>query len=213
MEYMAYPRVLALAEVAWSAPANKNYDDFSMRAMEAVDELRGKGYHPFDLRNEVGNRPGADKPLSHLGVGKRVAYVDGSAYYSGYAAGGDTALVDGLRGGWTYGDKRWQGFLGRKGVDVVIDLEQPQPVTSVNADFMQICGPGVFMPAQIIISSSLDGECFTELKRIDNEVVRDDAVTFTTFGWNGSVEARYIRYQAVRSDFGGFLFVDEVVIE
>lgn len=213
MEYMAYPRVLALAEVAWSAPASKNYDDFRMRAMEAVDELRGKGYHPFDLRNEVGNRPGADKPLSHLGVGKRVAYVDGSAYYSGYAAGGDTALVDGLRGGWTYGDKRWQGFLGRKGVDVVIDLEQPQPVTSVNADFMQICGPGVFMPAQIIISSSLDGECFTELKRIDNEVVRDDAVTFTTFGWNGSVEARYIRYQAVRSDFGGFLFVDEVVIE
>ena len=213
MEYMAYPRILALAEVAWSLPANKDYDDFCRRAMEAVDELRGKGYHPFDLRNEVGNRPGADKPLTHLGVGKRVAYVDGSAYYSGYTAGGDTALVDGLRGGWTYGDKRWQGFLGRKGVDVIIDLEYSQPVTSVSADFMQICGPGVFMPAQIIISSSLDGEHFTELKRIDNEVVRDDAVTFTTFGWDGSVEARYIRYQAVRSDFGGFLFVDEVVVE
>lgn len=213
MEYMAYPRILALAEVAWSVPANKDYGDFRRRAMKAVDELSDKGYHPFDLRNEVGNRLGADKLLSHLGVGKRVAYVDGSAYYSGYAAGGDTALVDGLRGGWTYGDKRWQGFLGRKGVDVIIDLEHPQPVTSVSADFMQICGPGVFMPAQIVVSSSLDGECFTELKRIDNEVVRDDAVTFATFGWEGSVEARYIRYQAVRSDFGGFLFVDEVVIE
>ncbi len=212
LEYMAYPRMLALAEVAWSVPENKEYENFRARALEAVDELRAKGYNTFDLRTEVGNRPGADKPIEHLGVGKRVAYVDGSAYYSGYTAGGDSALVDGLRGGWTYGDKRWQGFLGRKGVDVVLDLGDVMPVATVSADFMQICGPGVFMPAQIIISSSLDGESFTELKRIDNDVVRDDAVTFRTFGWEGCIDARYIRYQAVRSDFGGFLFVDEVVV-
>ena len=212
LEYMAYPRMLALAEVAWSVPENKEYENFRARALEAVDELRAKGYNTFDLRTEVGNRPGADKPIEHLGVGKRVAYVDGSAYYSGYTAGGDSALVDGLRGGWTYGDKRWQGFLGRKGVDVVLDLGDVVPVATVSADFMQICSPGVFMPAQIIISSSLDGESFTELKRIDNDVVRDDAVTFRTFGWEGCIDARYIRYQAVRSDFGGFLFVDEVVV-
>lgn len=212
LEYMAYPRMLALAEVAWSVPENKEYENFRARALEAVDELRAKGYNTFDLRTEVGNRPGADKPIEHLGVGKRVAYVDGSAYYSGYTAGGDSALVDGLRGGWTYGDKRWQGFLGRKGVDVVLDLGDVMPVATVSADFMQICSPGVFMPAQIIISSSLDGESFTELKRIDNDVVRDDAVTFRTFGWEGCIDARYIRYQAVRSDFGGFLFVDEVVV-
>ena len=212
LEYMAYPRMLALAEVAWSVPENKEYENFRARALEAVDELRAKGYNPFDLRTEVGNRPGADKPIEHLGVGKRVAYVDGSAYYSGYTAGGDSALVDGLRGGWTYGDKRWQGFLGRKGVDVVLDLGDVMSVATVSADFMQICGPGVFMPAQIIISSSLDGESFAELKRIDNDVVRDDAVTFKTFGWEGCIDARYIRYQAVRSDFGGFLFVDEVVV-
>ena len=212
LEYMAYPRMLALAEVAWSVPENKEYENFRARALEAVDELRAKGYNTFDLRTEVGNRPGADKPIEHLGVGKHVAYVDGSAYYSGYTAGGDSALVDGLRGGWTYGDKRWQGFLGRKGVDVVLDLGDVMPVATVSADFMQICGPGVFMPAQIIISSSLDGESFTELKRIDNDVVRDDAVTFRTFGWEGCIDARYIRYQAVRSDFGGFLFVDEVVV-
>lgn len=212
MEYMAYPRMLALAEVAWSLPANKCYEDFRARAMEAVAYLRSMGYNAFQLENEVGNRPGADRPIRHLGVGKRVAYIDGSNYYSGYTAGGDGALVDGVRGGWTYGDKCWQGFLGRKGVDVVIDLEEVMPLRSVSADFMQICGPGVFMPAQIIVSVSDDGETFTELKRIDNQVVRDDAVTFKTFGWEGEAMGRYVRYQAVRSDFGGFLFVDEVVI-
>ena len=212
MEYMAYPRMLALAEVAWSSPEVKGFDSFRARALKATDELHDMGYNAFDIRSEVGNRPGADARMSHLAVGKRVSYVDGSHYYKGYAAGGDSALVDGLRGGWTYGDKRWQGFLGRKGVDVVIDLEEVQRVASVSADFMQICGPGVFMPAQVIVSASFDGEHYVELKRIDNEVVRNDEVTFETFGWEGQVEARYIRYQAVRSDFGGFLFVDEVVV-
>ena len=212
MEYMAYPRILALAEVAWSVPENKDYAGFRARAIEAVNDLRSKGYNAFDLAHEVGNRPGADRPLQHLAVGKQVSYVDGCRYYPGYAAGGDDALVNGIRGGWTYGDKCWQGFLGRKGVDVVIDLEQATAIREVNADFMQICGPGVFMPAQIVVSVSDDGETFTELTRIDNEVVRDDAVTFKTFGWQGEATARYVRYQAVRSDFGGFLFVDEVVI-
>lgn len=212
MEYMAYPRILALAEVAWSVPENKDYACFRTRAIEAVNYLRENGYNAFDLKCEVGNRPGADLPLQHLGVGKQVSYVDGCKYYPGYAAGGDDALVNGVRGGWTYGDKCWQGFLGRKGVDVVVDLEEVMPIHEVNADFMQICGPGVFMPAQIMVSVSDDGETFTELTRIDNEVVRDDAVTFKTFGWEGEASARYVRYQATRSDFGGFLFIDEVVI-
>lgn len=213
MEYMAYPRMLALAEVAWSSPEVKDFESFKLRALKATDKLRNMGYNPFDSRSEVGNRPGADRFVAHLAVGKKVSYVDGSSYYDGYTAGGDSALVDGLRGGWTYGDKRWQGFLGRKGVDVVIDLEEVQGVSSISADFMQICGPGVFMPAQVIVSVSLDGEEYVELKRIDNEVVRNDEVTFETYGWEGSVEARYIRYQAERSNFGGFLFVDEVVVE
>lgn len=212
MEYMLYPRMLALAEVAWSAPERRDYENFRIRALDAVEQLQMKGYNTFDLSNEVGNRPGAEKPVQHLAIGKSVSYMDGSAYYSGYTAGGDTALVDGLRGGWTYGDKRWQGFLGRKGVDVVVDLEQMTKITSVSADFMQICGPGVFMPAQVIVSVSTDGEHYTELQTIDNEVVRDDAVTFKTLGWEGSTEARYVRYQARRSDFGGFLFIDEVVV-
>lgn len=212
MEYMAYPRMLALAEVAWGMPQKKDYAGFRDRALYAIDELRAAGYHAFDLCNEVGNRPGAEKPVHHKGVSKKVCYMDGSAYYRGYAAGGDTALVDGLHGGWTYGDKRWQGFLGRKGVDVVVDLGKLTSIGSISADFMQICGPGVFMPCQVIISASVDGIHYTELKTIEHEVVRDDAVTFKTFGWEGSAEARYVRYQARRSDFGGFLFIDEIVI-
>ena len=212
MEYMIYPRILALAEVAWSAVANKNYEDFHARALKAVDELRAKGYHTFDLKNEVGNRPGADKPVENLGMGKKVTYAEGTKYYSGYAAGGDDALVNGILGGWSYSDQLWQGFL--KGVDVTIDLEKETPIKEVNADFMQICGPGVFMPKQVIVSVSNDGKEFTELAKVEHQVVKDDAVTFKTFGWTGEATARYVRYQASHDEnFGGFLFVDEIVIK
>ena len=212
MEYMIYPRILALSEVAWSAVANKNYEDFHARALKAVEELRAKGYNPFDLQNEVGNRPGADKPVEHLGIGKKVTYAKGTEYYSGYTAGGDDALVNGIRGGWTYGDKLWQGFL--KNVDVTIDLEKETAIKEVNADFMQICGPGVFMPKEVIISVSNDGQEFTELTKIAHEVVKDDAVSFKNFAWTGEANARYVRYQAIIDEnFGGFLFVDEIVIK
>ena len=212
MEYMIYPRILALAEVAWSAVANKNYEDFHGRALKAVDELRAKGYHPFDLKNEVGNRPGADKPVEHLGIGKKVTYAENHNYYSGYTAGGDDALVNGILGGWSYSDQLWQGFL--KDIDLTIDLEKETAIKNVGADFMQICGPGVFMPKQVIISVSNDGKEFTELAKIDHQVVKDDAVTFKNFGWEGEANARYVRYQAeIDRNFGGFLFVDEIVIK
>ena len=212
MEYMIYPRILALAEVAWSAVANKNYEDFHGRALKAVDELRAKGYNTFDLKNEVGNRPGADKPVENLGMGKKVTYAEGTKYYSGYTAGGDDALVNGILGGWSYSDQLWQGFL--KDIDLTIDLEKETAIKNVGADFMQICGPGVFMPKQVIISVSNDGKEFTELAKIDHQVVKDDAVTFKNFGWEGESNARYVRYQAeIDRNFGGFLFVDEIVIK
>lgn len=181
--------------------------------MKEVEALKAEGYHPFDLKNEIGNRPGADQPVQHLAVGKKVAYGPDAAYYPGYSAGGDSALVDGVIGGWTYGDRRWQGFIDKKRMDVTIDMEKETEIHSVGADFMQVCGPEVFMPSEVIISVSNDGKEFTELKRMEHKVVKDDKVTFINFGWEGNAKARYIRYQASSGEFGGFLFTDEIVVK
>lgn len=211
-EYMLYPRAIALAEVAWSKPENKSWEDFHRRALKIVDELKAKGYHPFELKNEIGNRKEAETPVEHLALGKKVTY--NAPYWENYPAAGEATLTDGLRGGWNYNDQLWQGFVTKDRVDVVIDLEKETPIHSVAADFMQICGPEVFMPEWVVISVSNDGKEFTQLAEIKHEVVRDDAVTFKNFGWEGEASARYIRYQALASDkFGGVLFTDEIVVK
>ncbi len=213
-EHMLWPRAIALAEVGWSMPKNKDYADFRRRAVAIVDRMIEEGYTPFDLKNEIGNRPESLTDVEHLALGKPVEYLYPSRYYAPqYAAAGDATLTDGKRGTWTYSDKRWQGFLGRGGVDVIIDLEEVMDVSSIAADFIQICGPGVFMPCLVEIAVSEDGENYTKIADIEWEVILDELPSFKTFGWEGETRARYIRYKAHRSKYTGFLFVDEIIIK
>ena len=213
-EHMLWPRAIALAEVGWSLPERRNYADFRRRAVAIVDRMIEEGYKPFDLKNEIGNRPESLTDVAHWALGKPVEYLYPSFYYAPqYAAAGDATLTDGKRGTWTYSDKRWQGFLGRGGVDVIIDLEEVMDVSSIAADFMQICGPGVFMPCLVEIAVSEDGENYTKIADIEWEVILDELPSFKTFGWEGKTRARYIRYKAHRSKYTGFLFVDEIIVK
>lgn len=209
-EYMLYPRALALAEVAWTPQNMRDYADFRPRAVKMSGDMRQRGYNTFDLTTEIGNRPEALSELQHLAFGKKVTYNE--PWWKNYPAAGEGTLTDGLRGGWNYNDLRWQGFLtdNRKRVDVTIDLEKVQPIQYVGADFMQICGPDVWMPAEVVISVSKDGKKFKELARIHHDVVKDDEVSFKTFSWSGNEKARYVRYQALADH--GILFTDEIVV-
>ena len=213
-EMMLWPRAIAIAEVGWSQPNEKEYGLFRLRAIDIVERMMEEGYHPFDLKNEIGERPESLQPIKHLARGKAVTYNLPSRYYAPqYGAAGDATLTDGLRGTWTYADGRWQGFLGRGGVDVTIDMGEVTHIESIAADFMQYCGPGVFMPCLVEIAISVDGENYTKIADIEHEVVVEDVPSFKSFGWEGSAEARYIRYKAHRSKFSGFLFIDEVVVK
>lgn len=51
-EYMLYPRMLALAEVAWTNPDNKSWESFNYRVNRSVPILQQKGYNTFTLSKE-----------------------------------------------------------------------------------------------------------------------------------------------------------------
>lgn len=211
-EYMIYPRILALAEIGWSPSEVKKWDNFHTRALQAVNILREQGYNPFPLEKEVGDKPESYQKVNHLAIGKKVTYAN--PYSNHYAAQGEKTLVDGVRGGWMYNDDRWQGFIDCD-FDVTIDLGKETDIKQVCAEFIQLKGPYVWLPKQVIISSSIDGEHYDTLATIDNDISPDiETLQFKEFGWAGNAKARYIRYKALSNGIaGGWLFTDEIRIK
>ena len=51
-EYMLYPRLFALAEMAWTPASAKDYKDFRKRARALLDVFRNLGYNTFDMDTE-----------------------------------------------------------------------------------------------------------------------------------------------------------------
>ena len=211
-EYMIYPRILALAEIGWSPSEVKKWDNFHTRALQAVNMLREQGYNPFPLENEIGDKPESYQKVNHLAIGKKVTYAN--LYSNHYAAQGEKTLVDGVRGGWMYNDDRWQGFIDCD-FDVTIDLGKETDIKQVCAEFIQLKGPYVWLPKQVIISSSVDGEHYDTLATVDNDISPDiETLQFKEFGWEGNAKARYIRYKALSNGIaGGWLFTDEIRIK
>lgn len=209
-EYMLYPRLLAIAENGWSR-AKTDYADFHRRALHLQDVLVSRGYHPFDLRKEVGERAEKKAPKAHLAVGKRVVYH--APYAANYPASGDGALVDGKSGGWDFQDGAWQGFIGADRVDVTIDLGAVTPLRLIEAAFFQSVSAEIYAPAEVVIQVSDDGVHFEQLYQQRNVVDLATDFKVQTLEWRGERQARFIRYQAKAGAQGGWIFTDEIRVE
>ena len=211
-EHMIWPRLLAIAEVGWSAPERKDYDDFHARVLDAVAWMQQRGYHPFDQKNAVGPRPESLDTLHCLSTGRQVVYR--TPYSPKYPAAGDASLTDGLCGGWNYGDRRWQGWLDTD-VELVVDLGERQPVKRIAACFMQGFYADIWMPRAVEISVSDDDRHYTPLAAVENDIpfeYKQDC--YREFGWSGQTAARYVRLKARHNGHpGGWIFTDEIIVE
>lgn len=212
-EMMIWPRALAIAETGWTQPDKKSFSRFKENALNAVEYLKNKGYTPFDLKHEVGERKEYYDTLKHLAIGKPVEYKQ--PFSDEYPAGGKDALVNGLQGGWSCDNNRWQGFINN-GMDVVIDLQTTQTVHSIQATFMQDAFGWCWMPKDVEIYTSADSQNFTLLSTVTNDIPFTQVGFFLKeFAWKGNVEARYIRYVANPDKSNtkvGFIFTDEIVV-
>lgn len=272
VEYMLFPRVLALSEIAWSPKEARNWEDFKPRMNRHVELLHAMDVNAFPLSYEIeatmkvdtlqqqievvldaekypaeiryttdGSTPTADSPLYtapilvkdsarieaaifengqlmgtptekkvdyHRGIGKSIHY--NSPLYKGYMAGGMNALLDGYRGGFTYLDGRWQGYLND--LDAVVDMGEVTDIYQVSARFMQLTGPGVFQPGQVELQTSEDGKNFTSQQIIPTTVSpQTSELAFQEYTFTGNWKARYIRLKATEVN-KGFIFTDEIVI-
>lgn len=274
LEYMMFPRALAVAEIGWTPQAKRDWNSFKMRLNSHIPLLQHMGLHPFTLSYEIdfhsgvdtvdkqitvlldaekypaeihyttdGTTPTVSSPLYsgriivkdsanicaaifekgklmgttskkridyHRGIGKSVLY--NSKLFPRYMAGGKHALVDGLRGGLTYLDGCWQGYLND--LDCIVDMGEVTDIHSVTSTWMQLKGPWVYQPTYVELLLSENGKDFASCGIIPTHVSLDNPeLTFQDYAYKGNWKARYVRLKAKNGvPGGGFIFADEIVI-
>ena len=273
VEYMAYPRAIALAEVAWTAKDKKDYSDFQRRLQLHYRLLQRSNVNYYRPSNSVtiaafpdyerkqnqitltseqykpeiryttdGTVPTAtsqlyDKPFYtsgktivkaaifkngemqgeaacdttnyHLAIGKPVTF--NTLWSDSYPAQKEQTLTNGVKGSLTYHDKQWLGYL--KNLDVTVDMESVQPISSVAIRFMQQPGPGVYFPSYVEVQFSEDGKTFTTFKKEVNTTPTNDLLLrFKSFTFDcNKTKTRYIRFIAPNV-MRGYMFIDEITV-
>lgn len=118
-------------------------------------------------------------------------------YDNQYAAGGDKALIDRLRGGENFRTGRWQGY--RSDLTATIDLGQVMTLRRVGAGFLQDIGSWIWLPSGVSFEVSADGQAFQPLAELGHAVKADDysAQTYNfQLACPPGTRARYVRMSA-----------------
>ncbi len=144
-------------------------------------------------------------------------------YANQYAAGGDRALIDGLRGGANFRTGLWQGYQGQD-FEAVVELVPPRRIREIRVGFLQDIGSWIFFPPEVSFAISMDGRTYTELGTVHNDFPDSRWGVFTrdVSILVDDIEARYVRIRAKNygpcpdwhPGAGGktWLFLDEILI-
>ena len=283
-----FPRLLALSEVVWTYPNERNYEEFLSRVqshynnLESLDVNYGLETKPFEIEkvfdesrnvfdvkinqlqkdfklnlisDEYGQKTLSPNSENQFVVkntddlklfltrgDKRVGKVfdEGFTFNKAtrkpikltfpfsekYSAGGQSALVDGLRGSDSFrsGDKSWQGYQ-KSDFEAIVDLDEITHINKISIGFFQASSSLVVFPEFIEFYTSEDGSNFKLVDKITNEssLKNPDWVhqDFSTSLENSN--ARFIKIFAKNLDklpdwhpasFGSpWLMVDEIIVE
>jgi predicted alpha-1,2-mannosidase len=146
-----------------------------------------------------------------------------SRYAAQYTAGGDGALVDGLRGGTDFRTGEWQGYEGQ---DVVfsVDLERAERLGRIGLSVLQDPKSWIWYPAEVEIVTSMNGRQWSSTV-VPNTVPRDLQGARQQVLWTelGDRKVKYIRVvaryagpcPAGHPGAGGtsWIFTDELILE
>jgi len=140
-----------------------------------------------------------------------------------YSAGGDQAVVDGIRGGTNFRLGGWQGYQDCD-FEAVIDLGQVKHLSRLSAGFLQDTRSWIVLPQWVEFYTSRNGKDFIRQRRLEHDVdPQDYDCQIHEFTLPLKTDARYVK--VVAKNFGtlpewhlgaggqAHIFVDEVSIQ
>ena len=188
---------------------------------------------PFELNESAvvrarafknGYRPGGAIEVHFRRIPDGMDISLGTSYSPMYAAGGDLALIDGVRGPANFRTGAWQGYRGVD-IEAVVDLGSVRSVHRLSTGFLFDSGAWILLPVEVEYAVSIDGEAFDIIAAIPSTAGRergDVRIEHFTAGDIGR-RARYVRMRARTAGVlpgwhhsagsKAWLFADEIVIE
>ncbi len=147
----------------------------------------------------------------------------GMNYDNQYAAGGDNALIDRIRGSANFLTGRWQGYQNQPFI-AVVDLGEMQKVSAIGVGFLQDVKSWIWFPEKVVVETSADAQNWKLAGEVLNNIPDNQYGTIIqdyTVKVHGRV--RYIRITAPNygpcppwhMGAGGktWLFADEIWVE
>jgi len=146
-----------------------------------------------------------------------------SRYAPEYAAGGDEALIDGLRGGADFRTGGWQGYRGQ---DLVasIDLGRPRRLKRLGIGVLQDVRSWIWYPAEVEFAVSMNRRQWSSTIVLNN-VARDVEGSMVQELWTDPLDRRARYIEVVVRSAGpcpewhpgagepSWIFADEVLLE
>ncbi len=154
-------------------------------------------------------------------VGRKI--VLNTTYANQYAAGGNLALIDFIRGPLNFRTGAWQGYEGEN-IDAIIDLGSHSTYFRNGNWFPAGYRAWIFLPEKVDFAVSTDGKNYQTIASVKNDVDKKDTeVQIKNFTAKFSTKARYIKVVAKNTGtcpewhWGAgnkaWIFADEIVIK
>ena len=158
----------------------------------------------------------------HKAVGKKVTFS--REVNTRYAQGGAFNLTDGVRATEVHKSVDWTAWRG-DAVDLVIDMEETEPYSSVSFGMLSNKASRIFLPVKLAVAVSEDGVNYTEVAseeyEIESKDAPDDSITEYSFSFPETT-ARYIKVTGTPVDVlpewhynaGArvYIFFDELIV-
>lgn len=142
---------------------------------------------------------------ANLAIGK--SYVSSLAASPSYPDTGSAELTNGVYAGAGYTNAAWQGRENVGSYTQTIDLTTAQSIGSMNTNFLQQTGPGIYWPDSVAFSYSLDNITYTGLGTAVPQTAVGTSKKYET-ALVTPVTARYVRMTV--TDASAWVFEDEM---